>query len=81
MQNELREKELEYALLGMVIQYCTEDRYPEDGGGKCLCHRWMEAGEVAFAVLEIDEGTPVDELYDRADELDHELAELGWARI
>jgi hypothetical protein len=42
-------EELEYALLLMVLQYCTTD----DG---LLFHEFMSAGENAFAVLGLDNG-------------------------
>lgn len=42
-------EELEYALLLMVLQYCTTD----DG---LLFHEFMSAGENAFAVLGLENG-------------------------
>ncbi len=59
-----REKKLEYALLCMVLQYCTYKGH--------LYHEWMFAGEEAFRVLGITLGTPVSEIERRIDELESE---------
>jgi len=61
----MREKELERALLWMVLQYCTSD-------GK-MYHSFMSAGEEAFSVLGIDLDTKVEEVEARAEKLDEEL--------
>ena len=42
-------EELEYALLLMVLQYCTTD-------DRLLFHEFMSAGENAFAVLGLENG-------------------------
>lgn len=59
-----REKELEYALLLMVYQYCVE--------GNKMYHAFMCAGETAFRVLGITLDTPVSEIERRIDELESE---------
>ena len=59
-----REKELEYALLLMVYQYCADDN--------TLYHSFMTAGETAFRVLGITLDTPVSEIERRIDELERE---------
>ena len=59
-----REKELEYALLLMVRQYCSDDN--------CLYHQHMFAGEEAFRALGITLETPVEEIDDRIEQLESE---------
>lgn len=59
-----REKELEYALLLMVYQYCTEKDY--------MYHSFMTAGETAFNVLGIENFSPCSEIEQRIDELESE---------
>jgi len=61
-----REKKLEYALLWMVYQYCT-DAYD---GKEYLEHQHMFAGEEAFRVLGITLDTPVSEIERRIEELE-----------
>ena len=57
-------KELEYALLLMVYQYCVDNN--------ALDHSFMCAGETAFRVLGITLDTPVSEIERRIDELERE---------
>ena len=61
-----REKELEYALLLMVRQYCV------DMGDYTMYHQFMSAGEEAFRVLGIDLDTPVAEVDNRIDKFERE---------
>ena len=61
---KVREKQLEYALLLMVYQYCVEDDK--------MYHAFMCAGETAFRVLGITLDTPVSEIERRIDELESE---------
>ena len=63
---KVREKQLEYALLLMVYQYCV------DMGDNTMYHQFMSAGEEAFRVLGITLGTPVAEIERRIDELESE---------
>ena len=60
----MREKELEYALLLMVYQYCTDHGV--------VFHNFMSAGEEAFRVLGIENCTSCDEIWKRIEELEHE---------
>lgn len=60
------EKKLEYALLLMVYQYCT-DAYD---GREFLDHQHMFAGEEAFRVLGITLDTPVSEIEKRISEME-----------
>ena len=60
----MREKKLEYALLLMVYQYCTDNNH--------LDHQFMTAGETAFRALGITLDTPVKEIEDRIDQLESE---------
>ena len=57
-----REKQLEYALLLMVHQYCVRDGY--------LDNECMSAGEVAFGVLDIDHNTTEADVWARIEELE-----------
>lgn len=61
---KVREKQLEYALLLMVKQYCADDNF--------LYHQHMFAGEEAFRVLGITLETPVEEIDDRIEQLESE---------
>ena len=54
-----RQKELEEALLDMVVQFCQMGEY-----GK-LQHAFMSAEEQAFDVLDINYGEKVDDVYER----------------
>ena len=59
-----RVRDLEYALALMVYQYCN------DGDGSVI-HKWMTAGEHAFAALGIENYCSVevvDEMLDRMEE-------------
>ena len=60
----MREKKLEYALLLMVYQYCTDNNH--------LDHSFMTAGEEAFRALGITLNTPVKEIEDRIEQLESE---------
>lgn len=55
-------EELEYALLLMVLQYCTTD----DG---LLFHEFMSAGENAFAVLGLENGQQEAPLWRKMDRM------------
>lgn len=55
-------EELEYALLLMVLQYCTTD----DG---VLFHSFMTAGENAFAVLGLENGQQEAPLWRKMDRM------------
>lgn len=55
-------EELEYALLLMVLQYCTTD----DG---LLFHSFMTAGENAFAVLGLENGQQEAPLWNKMDRM------------
>lgn len=57
-----RTRELEYALLLMVYQYCVDNN--------ALSHSFMCAGETAFRALGITLNTPVSEIERRIDELE-----------
>lgn len=59
-----RANQLEYALLLMVYQYCTD--------GNALNHSFMCAGETAFRVLGITLKTPVTEIEERMEQLERE---------
>lgn len=67
---DYRGKELEHALIGMVLQYCTEGTAD---GGMSLCHAWMGAEEEAFETLGIGFGDSADILYARSEELEKEM--------
>ncbi len=56
-------QQLEEALLLMVYQYCQED----DG---CVSHRWMTAGEHAFAALGIENYCSIETISKRLDEME-----------
>lgn len=56
-------QQLEEALLLMVYQYCCED----DG---CVSHRWMTAGEHAFAALGIENYCSIETISKRLDEME-----------
>lgn len=60
-----REKQLEYALLLMVYQYCSKD----DG---YVQHEWMSAGETAFSLLGIEDFTPCEEILKRIERMKSE---------
>ena len=64
LQNEAADaiEELEYALLLMVLQYCTTD----DG---LLFHEFMTAGENAFAVLGLENGQQESPLWRKIDRM------------
>ena len=58
---------LEYALILMVLQYCTDD----DG---TIWHQYMSAGETAFATLGITLKTNPQVLWERLEELEKKEA-------
>lgn len=60
-----KEKQLEYALLLMVYQYCVDDN--GDMYDEC-----MSAGENAFGVLGIENGTPSIDVWTRIENLEAE---------
>lgn len=66
-----RERDLEYALLLMVFQYCTKGK----DESAWMCHEYMAAGETAFSVLGIDVGDPANEIWERIERMEKEDAE------
>lgn len=65
-------EELEYALLLMVLQYCTTD----DG---LLYHSFMTAGECAFSVLGLENGQHEAPLWEKIDREMQEASERAAA--
>ena len=65
-------EELRYALLLMVLQYCTTD----DG---FLYHSFMTAGECAFAVLGLENGQHEAPLWEKIDREMQEASERAAA--
>ena len=66
-------EELRYALLLMVLQYCTTD----DG---LLCHSFMTAGECAFSVLGLENGQHEAPLWEKIDREMQEESERAAAK-
>ncbi len=66
-------EELEYALLLMVLQYCTTD----DG---LLFHEFMTAGENAFAVLGLENGQQEAPLWNKIDRMMQSASERNLAK-
>lgn len=62
-----REKELEYALLLMVYQYCTDSKE------EYMDHAFMAAGETAFSALGLENGESAENVWKRIERIEDEM--------